>query len=565
MLASLTIQDVVLIHSLTLDFSKGFTVFTGETGAGKSILLDALSLGLGARGDVGLLRKGASQAVVTTLFEIEADHFIWEFLEELGLKQEQEGPYFLILRRILNKEGKSRAFINDIPVSMGFLKKIGERLVEIHGQFDRFLESVEHTFLLDAFGDHTSLTKEVQKAFKEWKEAKNILENAQEKNKKEKAEEEILQYYVQELETFSPKSGEEAMLLQERLLLQSQEKIEKTLQGALDVIDPVQGIRIEESLRAALKILEKNISEETKFLITPIIEALERTFSEYQEAYHLLHTAIQTIEKTDTSLEKIEDRLHALRDLARKHHVMPDMLENLLISFQQKLFSLEKFEMHLEALEENIRQKEEVYKQKAIQLSQKRQAVALILQDVVQKEFPDLKLERTQLKIDLFSFPTDAKGLPLEEGSFGLEKAHFLVDTNATGHFGSLKSIASGGELARILLALKVVLVKAQGAQTLIFDEIDTGVSGAVSEAIGKRLQRLGNIVQVLAITHSPQVASCASSHIRIEKTFLPENASPKTEAFYLTSEERTEEIARLLSGEKITHEARAVAGHLMR
>lgn len=562
MLVSLTIQDVVLIESLTLDFSKGFTVFTGETGAGKSILLDALSLGLGARGDTDLIRKGTTQANVSALFEVSQSHPVWALVEEHGLNQEKEAST-LVLRRILSQEGKSRAFINDSPVSITLLKKVGETLVEIHGQFDRLLESTDHTLLLDAFGEHLTLTKEVQKAFKEWKEASQSLAQALEEGRKEKAEEELLQHYVQELEAFCPQQGEEEALLQKRFLLQSQDKIEKTLQNTLETLETRGGFSVEESLRTSLKTLGRLESEETKSLIQPILETLEKAFSEYQEAYHLLQAAAQSFSKERDSLENIEERLHALRSLARKHQVMPDALEEIYRSLKNRLFSLEKLEVQLEELEKDVTIKGQAYLNLAIELSQRRKKAALLLAEAVQKEFPDLKLERTKLKVDYISVNKDENGLPKEGGNLGLEKILFLIDTNGTSHFGLLKDVASGGELARILLALKVILAKAQGTQTLVFDEIDTGVSGAVSAAIGKRLQKLGESIQVLAITHSPQVASSGSSHFRIQKTFLEEK-TPKTEAIPLLPQERTEEIARLISGEEITHEARAVAQRLI-
>ena len=562
MLVSLTIQDVVLIESLALDFSKGFTVFTGETGAGKSILLDALSLGLGARGDTDLIRKGATQATVTALFEVSKSHPVWTLVEEHGLNYDQDTSA-LVLRRILSQEGKSRAFINDAPVSITLLKKVGETLVEIHGQFDRLLESTDHTLLLDAFGEHTPLTKEVQKAFKEWKEASHSLTQTLEEGQKEKAEEELLHHYVQELEAFSPQKGEEETLLQKRLLLQSQDKIERTFQNALEALETRGGFSVEESLRSSLKILGKLENEETKILTQPILESLEKAFSEYQEAYHLLQAATQSFSNQKESLETIEERLHALRSLARKHHATPDTLEETYKNLQNRLFSLEKLDRQLEELEKDVSMKGQKYLSLAADLSERRKKAALLLEETVQKEFPDLKLERTKLKVDLLPYMQEENGLPKEGGSLGLEKVVFLIDTNGTDHFGLLKDVASGGELARILLALKVILAKAQGTQTLIFDEIDTGVSGSVSAAIGKRLQKLGESIQVLAITHSPQVASSGSSHFRIQKTFL-EGGLPKTEAIPLTPQERTEEIARLLSGEEITHEARAVAQRLI-
>ncbi|HQS83384.1 MAG: DNA repair protein RecN [Alphaproteobacteria bacterium 16-39-46] len=551
MLKSLSIHNFILIESLHLDFEKGFTVFTGETGAGKSILLDALSFALGGRAEASLIGPHKEKAQVVAEFLLPLNHPAFGILEEQGLFNSEDLPH-LILRRSLERDGKSRAFLNDTPVKSTLLKTLASLLLEIHGQFDRLLEAPEHRNFLDIFGNLRAYCQKTEEAFKDWRDTESALRDLLSSEKTARETYDIWGHHLEELKAFDPQSNEEESLLLEREKISSQSKFQKALEEALHIFESAP------SLETQFLSHHKNLSryEERYPDLLPLLEGFDRILVDVRESQMLLEKIQRTCLSDPHRLELIEDRLSELRTLARKHQVPPSELREILAILLQKFSTFETQSLEIKSLEEQTLKKRTFYEECVKSLSQERLKVAHTLEELVQKELPLLKLERTLFKVVLKTLPPDSWTAQ------GGETIEFEISPNG-GRFGSLKAIASGGELARILLALKVALAGRHDISVIIFDEIDSGVSGAVSSSIGNCLHKLSKNVQVMAITHAPQVASAADHHFLIEKTF--ENNLPQTRALLLDETSRSAEIARMLSGEEVTIEAHAAAHRLLK
>lgn len=547
MLQRLSIRNIVLITALEIEFGQGFCVLTGETGAGKSILLDALSLALGMRAETRLLRHGEKQGSVTAVFDVTAD--IRDLLLEAGVAEEEA----LILRRVLYEDGKSKAFINDAPVSIALLQKIGDRLVEIHGQHDQrgLLNPSSHRVLLDMAGGLQKNVEETTVAFAQWKEASALLAEATERSKKYEAEQDYLSHVLQELKQLNPEPGEEKMLAEKRALLMQQEKIAETLNNTMQEL--VGECSINERLRMAERMLSRSALAETG-LFDKALAYLERASAEAGEAVSAIEEITATLDSG--GLEQTEERLFALRAGARKYQREVEALAAYRDEVAAQLHRMEHDGQTLTRLKKEAEEKRAAYITAARILSEKRRTAAEKLAAAVEGELKPLKMAGCRFRASIESLPEEAWAV------HGMDKIAFEAQTNSGQPFGALHKIASGGELSRFMLAMKVALSGARTAPTLIFDEIDAGVGGAVAAAIGQRLSRLGRQAQVLAITHLPQVAACGDSHYHIAKK--QRGGATYTEIVRLDEKTRKEEMARMLAGATITDEARAAAGKLM-
>jgi DNA repair protein RecN (Recombination protein N) len=551
MLAGISIRDVVIIDRLDLSFHGGLGVLTGETGAGKSILLDALGLALGERSDAGLVRAGAERATVSAAFEPPAGHPVYAFLTEHGL--EADGA--IVLRRVLGRDGRSRAFVNDQPTSVGLLRQIGESLVEVLGQFEQrgLLDPATHRETLDAYAGTTALTADTEAAYAAWRATQQALANAEEAVAKARADEEYLRHALDELDTLDPKPSEEAALAEKRSALMNREKLVQALEDArAELTDPRN---VEDALRRAQALLIR-ASQGVGDIFTPVIEACERAAVEAGEALRILGSASVDVEGAGENLESIEERLFGLRDAARKHRVTVDDLPKVRETMRERLAALDDQTGSLAQLKAEVEQALGRYTELARELSKRRREAASALDAAVAAELPPLRLEKA-------SFHTRIDTLPESDwGPGGIDRIAFEVATNPGAAPGPLRKIASGGELARFMLALKVVLASASPVPTLIFDEVDAGIGGATAAAVGERLGRLAQDVQVLVVTHSPQVAARGAHHWRVLKTEAGEGVT--TVVHELPGPDRREEIARMLSGAQITEEARAAADRLI-
>ncbi len=555
MLAALSIRDIVLIDRLDLEIDNGLTVLTGETGAGKSIMLDALGLALGARGDGSLVRTDAKQGSVTAAFDLAPDHAVFQLLEENDVASEGD----LIVRRTQSADGRARAFINDQPVSVQLLRAIGRQLVEIHGQHDdrALLDPETHLRLVDAFGGLTADAIDVEQAWRTWQDAVGNLEAHEQAIEKARSERDFLEHAAAELDTLDASAGEEEELATTRQLMMHAEKFAEDLELADQAL--AGDGTVESKLSAALRKLER-AGEQAAGRLDAAMTAIDRVLVEIGEARSAVAAAIADFEYDPKKLEATEERLFALRAMARKHNVPCDKLPDLLKSFQDQLAALASDESDLAALREAAEAARSEYLSKANALSDKRAAAARSLDELVLAELPPLKLEKARFETRVDHLEEAAAG------PRGCNRIEFTVSANPGTPLGPLMKFASGGELARFMLALKVVLAARGSAPSLIFDEIDTGVGGAVAEAIGQRLARLSDSLQVLAITHSPQVAARANAHVRIVKQ-ADQGASEDrvvTRVEPLDESMRREEIARMLAGATVTDEARAAADRLI-
>jgi len=550
MLQTLSITNVVLIDQLNLEFKSGLGVLTGETGAGKSILLDALGLALGERSNTSLIRPKEEQAVVTAEFLVNETHPIHKLLNEQGLSVGDT----IILRRTLTKDGRSRAFVNDQTVSLNLLRTIGETLVEIHGQFDHLLNATTHRDVLDSFGDLEKFSSQTKEAFKAYKAAKQAYQNTQIKAEKQLKNQEYLQHCLNEFEELNLQENEEEILLHKRIKFQNSAKLKDIYKSSLDALSHERGA--ESLLLQAYKNIHK-ANEITHGTFDKILIILDRALIETSEALRQLQTSFSLDIQGNETLESIEDRLYQLRSLARKHDVSITDLPTIKNKIENDLMFIQDSEETLKHLDEILQKTRSVFKENAEQLSNARKNTALKLEQALLEEFLPLKLENAKLKV-LFS--------ELEEGNWnesGCDHVQFTVSTNPGMPFGPLAKIASGGERSRLMLALKVLLANNAQNSLLIFDEIDAGVGGAVASAIGQRLKKLSQQLQVLAITHSPQVASYAHYHMHAYKKSHLDGF--QTKVCVLDDNERREEIARMLAGASITAEARAAAEQLLK
>jgi DNA repair protein RecN (Recombination protein N) len=550
MLTGLSIRDVVLIESLDLEFGEGLGVLTGETGAGKSILLDALGLALGARADSGLVRAGQAQAVVGVSFDLAGDHPAHALLADNGLDGEPGEP--LVIRRIVKADGGSRAFVNAQSASVALLRELGAMLVEIHGQHDDrgLLNPRGHRALLDAFGRID--TGAAEAAFRAWSEAEAALATAQADLEAAARDREWLEHSVAELAKLGAEPGEEEALASMRAGMQKGARLAEDLGAIAELLEGSGGGLSQ--LRQAARRLERIAGEHEK--LSDALAALDRALIEASEAEDWLAEAGEVLSCDPARLEEAETRLFEIRGIARKHRVEPDALPALTEELAARLAALEAGTSSLAALEARVRTARAAYEAEAAQLSARRSEAAARLDAAVAGELAPLKLDAAR-------FRTVVE--PLAEGQWtgrGRDRVEFEVSTNPGAPFAQLTKIASGGELSRFILALKVALAEQGGAGTMIFDEIDRGVGGAVASAIGERLHRLADRAQLLVVTHSPQVAARGARHLLIEKSH--EGTVTRTGVQLLDEARRREEIARMLSGAQVTDEARAQAVRLL-
>ena len=547
MLRQLAIRNVVLIDSLEIEFESGLGVLTGETGAGKSILLDALGLALGARADSALVRQGQDSASVSAEIELSADHPAVALLEEQGLQWEEGEP--LLLRRTMKSDGGSRAFIGSASVPAGAVRDCASLLVEIHGQHDDrgLLNPRGHRQLLDAFGGLD--TRDIEAAWTKVTHAENELAKARAAVADAERDRDYLAHVVGEIEALDPRPGEEAALAEERSAIQAGAKAGEALSGIDELLGGSEGALAQ--LRQVARRIERGAADHP--LLADALAAVDRALIEAHDAEDKIARASNALAFDPDRLEAVEARLFDIRALARKHRVEPDALDELGQQLRAQLSEIEAGGERIEALDAELEQARSNYSKLAAQLGNRRRATAAKLDEAVAGELTPLKLDSAQFRTSVGE---------AEPGPFGTDKVEFEVSTNPGAPFGPLTRIASGGELSRFILALKVALAEAGSAATMIFDEIDRGVGGAVASAIGERLARLASGSQVLVVTHSPQVAARASHHYRIEKSH--DAGGTRTIVRRLTEEERREEIARMLSGAAITDEARAQASRLL-
>jgi len=553
MLTALSIRDVVLIERLDLVFAPGLTTLTGETGAGKSILLDSLGLALGARADTGLIRSGAEQAVVSAEFSVDVVHPAVALLAENGL----DGGAEILVRRIVGRDGKSRALVNDQPVSAGFLKRLAALLIEVQGQHEQvgLADPANHLALLDAFGVPEPARAQVAAAFRAWKDASTRLKAAETAIENAAREEDFLRHAVDELSALAPKPGEEEELATERLRLQAGERRAEAIAAALAELTPRdrRALGPASHLRAAARALAKLGTDEKAAAAAAAIERAEDSLS---EAETLLIRLAQEAEDDPRALEATEERLFSLRAAARKHGVNVAALPEFLADLRTRLAALETGVADIAALTAESAAKRTTYIEAAAALSAAREKAGARLMKAIATELPPLKLDRARFIVERAMLPEP------NWGARGADSIRFLIATNPGDIPGALDKIASGGELSRLMLALKVVLTGNASVETLIFDEVDSGIGGATAAAVGERLARVAETVQVLVVTHSPQVAARGAAHLRVAKQVGRNRAVTVVEV--LANTDRREEIARMLAGEFVTDAARDAAASLL-
>ena len=552
MLRHLNIQNLILIDSLDLTFDNGLCVLTGETGAGKSILLDALGCVLGARTNIGIIKDNSLPTSVTAGFEISPEHPVQKVISEHGITLDGKN---LLLKRIINKSGKSRSFINDQPVTVAFLRHVGEKLIEIESQSGNIgiLNPTTHMDILDKFGNYKETLLIASKKYKDWQKKSAKLQTTLTELDSAKNNEEFLHHVTSELEVLDPQNGEEEKLDAERLRLRHGHKVIEELKKASSELSGERGII--SKLQTAIKSMER-IANMTPDTANACLAPLNQSLFEAIEAEDQLSLWLQKIDLNPESLEKVEERLFALRATARKHNVSPDELQKLYYDLSTQLENIKKGKVTINSLKKEEETSRGVYNNAAESLSKKRIIAAKKLDSAIKSELPSLKLGKALFKTVI---ETVKDGLPHING---IDSIRFKIKTNTSSHFGPLDQIASGGERSRFLLALKVCLADNGDMRSLIFDEIDNGVGGAVADAIGKRLAELSNSQQVIVVTHSPQVAARAKQHFVVTKA--DENGSTETTVDLVEDKDRQEEIARMLSGASVTKEARAAAKSLI-
>lgn len=544
MLASLTIKNIVLIDHLTINFNDGLCALTGETGAGKSILLDSLGLALGARADAGLVRHGEDQASVIASFDIENNHPVSKLIQENDIEFDPS----LILRRSLGKDGRSKAFLNDQPISVGLLKKIGEMLVEIHGQFDThsLLEPANHIYMLDGYANLSIDTKKLKAQWQGWKSAEENLSSIKAQIAKAREEEDYLRTALEDLDNLSIEDDEEEKLTSLRDQLMRREQILESLGEAQTGIQEIDGLS-----SSVWRALER-IGDVGK----DAFAAMDRANAEIQEVLSSLQDVAHEVENSEYSLQEIDDRLFALKAQARKHNCIIKDLPQKRDEIAQALNAIENEDQEFSNLIKQVEKLKQEFLKLAQKISQSRQKSSGKLAKLVMAELAPLKLEKARFEIKVFEMSEE------QWGERGIDQVRFLVATNPGAEAGALNKVASGGELSRLMLALKVVLAEVGVAGSLVFDEVDSGIGGATAAAVGERLVRLADFRQIMVVTHSPQVAAMAQNHWIVAKGGTKE---VKTNIIPLKDmKERQEEIARMLSGAEITSEARAAALKLL-
>lgn len=551
MLESLHISNVVLIETLHLNFARGLCALTGETGAGKSILLDSLGLAMGARSEARLVRKDADKASVTATFDLDDISPFQSLADENGI--EMSSP--LMLRRQINADGRSRAWVNDQPVSITLLKSFGDMLVEYHGQFEThgLLDPKTHRLFLD---EYAGLGKDLEKLAQHWEAlaaARYELARAKKESEEARKEEEYIRHAVGELSELAPEEGEEEALLEQRVRLKNRDTILTNLAQSLAHI--TEEDKAEANIIQATRMLER-IEDALGQKGADIIAQLDGAIENLREASSQIEDIAREFDEGGASLEALEDRLYALRELARKNQCQVDDLPNKLAEMEKTLDLIVRQDDILGELEEKVAKAKSDYENLADTISEKRKVAAKKLDALVMAELGPLKLERAKFQTAV---------TPRDESAWsatGKDDVAFLIATNPGAEPGPLHKIASGGEMARFMLALKVVLAEIGTAHTLVFDEVDTGIGGATASAVGQRLARLAQFKQILVVTHSPQVAAAASAHWIVSKSG---DEAMRTTVITLDEQgQRREEIARMLAGAEITEEARAAAGKLL-
>lgn len=553
MLTQLSIRNVVLIEKLDLSPCNGFMVLTGETGAGKSILLDALGLGLGARAEAGLVRQGADQASVSLTFELSPSHPAFTLMHELGLEADKGAD--IILRRTLAKDGRSKAFINDEPVAVSALKKLAEILIEIHGQFEThgLLRRETHLSFLDAFAGLTTEAEKMNATYSAWQTAEKAFDAAKTMAEHAARQADDIRAGLEELRRLAPQQGEADALAEKRTNLQGREKIMEALQNAWQELQAENGAA--KRMASARRILAR-ASEKAATLLAPALDCLDAAENSLAEALQHIEALTGGGDYDPAQLDKIEERLFALRAAGRKYQCHVDELPALAARMEKESALIDGAGTELKALEKEAARARSVFEKDALSLHQARQASAKKLELAVAKELPPLKLERARFSIAVDELPLSSAGPQ------GISDVTFMAATNAGQPPAPLHKIASGGELARFMLALRLCLSQDSAMSTLVFDEVDSGIGGATASAVGERLALLGTRLQTLAVTHSPQVAACATQHWHIEKHTRSNQTT--TKATLLEGEERREEIARMLSGSTVTNAAREAAASLL-
>lgn len=560
MLTALSIRDVVLIERLDLAFDRGLTVLTGETGAGKSILLDSLGLALGARAEAGLVRSGTEQAVVTACFSPPAGHPAFALIEEQGLEIEDD----IVLRRVLTRDGRSRAFINDHPVGVALLRRLGAALVEVQGQHEQMglADPASHAAFLDAYGVPASVRGAVASAWRAWRDTAAALEAARTAIAAARRDEEWLRHAVEELATLAPRNGEEDQLAEERLRLQQGERRAEAIAAALaelaprDRRNPGPSATLRAASRSLQRLIPSSQIDDGNHPAAGALAAMERAEEALAEAENLLTRLAVEAETDPRLLEQAEERLFALRAAARKHAVPVGGLPGLLDTLSDRLARLETGSAEVDALEIAARRTRALYMEATAGLTEARLNAAQGLELAVAEELPPLRLEKARFYAEVTALPETGWG------ASGVDSVRFLIATNPGQEPGALARVASGGELSRLMLALKVVLAAGSTVPTLVFDEVDSGIGGATAAAVGERLARVAETVQVLVVTHSPQVAARGVVHLRVAKAAAGDRTATTVEP--LTPTDRREEIARMLAGETITTAARAAADDLL-
>ncbi|MGE0253269.1 MAG: DNA repair protein RecN [Alphaproteobacteria bacterium] len=555
MLRQLSVREIVLIDRLDLAVDTGLAVLTGETGAGKSILLDALGLALGARGDAGLVRAGAAQASVAAAFEPRSDHPVFALLAEQGIDTTDGG---VVLRRTLGRDGRSRAFVNDQPASIGLLRQIGAMLVEVHGQHEAqgLLDARSHRGVLDAFAGSEAALAATAEAWRTWRDAATAHADAAAEGERARTDEARLREACAELDALAPVAGEEEALAARRALMQNAGRLGEALDTATGSLDGDTGAaaRVATASRALAR-----VAPQAGGRLDEALAALDRAAAELAEASRALSSAAGDIDPDPRALEKIEERLFALRGAARRHGTTVDALPETHARLAAMLAAIGDGGARLSALARAAEAARADWIAAAEALSARRSAAARRLDAAVAGELAPLRLDRAV-------FATRVERLAEAQwGPEGFDRVNFLVATNPGAEPGPLERIASGGELARLMLALEVVLADKGSAATLVFDEVDAGIGGATAAAVGERLAKLAGGAaarQVLVVTHSPQVAALGHQHWRVSKQEAAGSALTRVQP--LEPSEREEEIARMLAGAVVTDEARAAARRLM-
>ena len=562
MLASLSIRNFVLVDRLDIDFSRGLCVLTGETGAGKSILLDALSLAIGGRADSSYVRGGldsSPKAMITATFDISNDHEALARLAENDIDMPESGDP-LILRRTLTGDGRSRAFVNDQAISAAALRYIGETLIEIEGQFAShgLLDQANHRTALDSFGRLEDRVMATRDAWITMTATKNSLRIARDEIERIASEGDYLRHVFAEIDDFDPQEGEEAGLSEARSLMMNSEKIAEAINQAIDTLAGHKGLQT--ALSKASRSLER-ANEQAAGTLKTVLESMEITGNEAATTVDLLGDALRSLDQDPAQLERIDERLFGLRALARKHDTDVDSLAQLRAEFAQKLERLEDADRDLTRLQTEAWKARRAYEDASRDLHGARSKAASALDKAINTELPQLRLEKAEFTTQVTELAETAWS------SHGIDNVTFDVTTNPGQPAGPINKVASGGELARLLLALKVALATSNQVTTLVFDEVDAGVGGATAASVAERLSRLSDGVQVLVITHSPQVAARGTRHLHVIKAIQTVDGGDNTVTTVteLLVEERREEIARMLAGATVTEEARAAADSLIK